>query len=425
MLLEGVRIDLLDADGNVIATTFTDANGEYEFTGLRPGMYHGPRASADRVLRRRRAGRHGRRRGAATWPADYSIIAGINLASGVDAIQYDFCEKIGVMLSGNVYHDRANDGIFDRAARREGIGGVVVKLLDASGNDTGLRATTDADGFYKFNNLAAGKYAVMEIQPSGWLDGIDTPGNLGGVADVSPPGDMISQIMINWGEMGIEYNFGELLPGSIRGQVVVSTDPDCDPDDGEPPIAGVQIDLLDGDGQRDRHDAHRRQRRVRVHQSAAGRVLASASISRANTSTSRPTSATAAARSVSTNLLGDIDVGSDEHLVDYDFCEEPPAELSGYVYIDGPPIVTNDALTPQEIAALRDGLRTADDTPLAGVVLELRDGADGEPITGDLALPGTYGDGTDSHHDRRQRLLSFRRPAGRARMPWSKSSRAA
>ena len=59
----------------------------------------------------------------------------------------------------------------------------------------------------------------MEIQPAGWLDGKDTPGNLGGVADVSPPGDMISKIMIHWGTNGTEYNFGELLPGSIAGQV--------------------------------------------------------------------------------------------------------------------------------------------------------------------------------------------------------------
>ena len=39
ILLAGVRIDLLDAGGNVIATTLTDENGEYEFTGLAPGIY--------------------------------------------------------------------------------------------------------------------------------------------------------------------------------------------------------------------------------------------------------------------------------------------------------------------------------------------------------------------------------------------------
>ena len=38
-MLEGVVIDLLDGNGNVIATTFTNAAGEYDFTGLPPGKY--------------------------------------------------------------------------------------------------------------------------------------------------------------------------------------------------------------------------------------------------------------------------------------------------------------------------------------------------------------------------------------------------
>ena len=42
----------------------------------------------------------------------------IHLPAGVDAIHYDFCEHVGVMLSGNVYHDRNNDGIFDRGTKK-------------------------------------------------------------------------------------------------------------------------------------------------------------------------------------------------------------------------------------------------------------------------------------------------------------------
>src|SRR5690606_36297042 len=118
-------------------------------------------------------------------PGAFSLIAGINITSDLEAFQYDFCEKVGVTLSGNVYHDRDNDGVFDRGPE-EGIGAVVLKLLDAEGNDTGLRATTNAAGYYEFTNLAAGTYAVVEVHPSAWLDGKDTPGNLGGAADVSP-----------------------------------------------------------------------------------------------------------------------------------------------------------------------------------------------------------------------------------------------
>ena len=38
-MLEGVVVDLLDADGKVISSTITNAAGEYSFTGLRPGNY--------------------------------------------------------------------------------------------------------------------------------------------------------------------------------------------------------------------------------------------------------------------------------------------------------------------------------------------------------------------------------------------------
>jgi protocatechuate 3,4-dioxygenase beta subunit len=392
ILLEGVRIDLLDASGNVAATTTTNAAGEYSFTGLRPGNYsvreHQPTQYYDGGERIGTAGgaKH-------DVPGVYSIFTGINITSGLDAIQYDFCEKVGVMLSGNVYHDRDNDGIFDRGAE-EGIPGVVVKLFDGSGNDTGLRATTDSAGFYKFNNLAAGKYAVMEIHPTGWLDGIDTPGNLGGVAAVSPPGDMISMIMINWGEMGTEYNFGELLPGSIEGIVAVSTDPACEPRDGEPRIAGVRIDLLDANGnvlattttdangQYQFTGLHPGIYGVREHQ-PAGYFDLDAHVG------------TGTGTRLTPSLLGDIEIGSGQHLFEYDFCEEPPAELSGYVFIDGPPIVTNEELTPEDIAEQRDGRLTPDDQMLGGVVLELREGRFGDPIVVSQALPGHYAGALD------------------------------
>ena len=286
-----------------------------------------------------------------------------------------------------MYHDRSNDGVFDRATE-QGIAGVTLKLLDGDGNDTGRRAVTNSQGFYRFADLAAGKYSIMEVHPSGWLDGIDTPGNLGGTAEPSPPGDMISQIMIAFGQSGTEYNFGELLPGSIRGQVHVDTDGDCNPDDDEPPIAGVRIDLLDQDGnviattttdangEYEFDDLRPGIYSVHEHQPSeyfnGGYNIGSGGGSFFGVDT-----------------IGDIHLGSDQHLVNYDFCEVPPARLSGYVFIDGPPIVTFDGV-PDDISTIRDGQRTPDDRPLAGVVLELRQGYSGDPIMGDEALPSYY-----------------------------------
>jgi serine-aspartate repeat-containing protein C/D/E len=386
LFLAGVVIELLDDDGNLVATTTTNAAGEYRFEGLAPGEYRvheiQPGGYFDSIERVGTAG------GALDG---LDTILSIYLPPGMNATQYDFSERVGVTLSGNVYHDRDNDAAFDRGTE-EGIGGVVVKLLNGSGADTGLRATTSAAGFYQFTNLAAGAYAVVEVHPAGWLDGIDTPGNLGGVADVSPPGDRISQIVINWGQAGTEYNFGELLPGSIHGIVVVSTDPECEPRDGEPPIAGVRIDLLDAvgnvvattttnaAGEYSFTDLRPGTYSVREHQ-PAGYFDADAHVG------------TGGGTRLNSNLLGDIDIASGTDLFEYDFCEEPPSTISGYVFIDGPPIVTDELPTPEEIAALRGGLRTSDDRPLAGVVLELRQGASGDPIFVDQALPGHYAGG--------------------------------
>ncbi|MGD9636072.1 MAG: SdrD B-like domain-containing protein, partial [Pirellulales bacterium] len=386
LLLEGVRVDLLDADGNVVATTLTNADGEYSFTGLRKGIYqvreHQPEEYYDGGERVGTAGGRSFDVG-----EQYSMFADIVLVPGMNAIQYDFCEKIGVMLSGNVYHDRSNDGVFNRDTE-EGIAGVVVKLLDANGNDTGLRATTNAQGFYKFNNLRASKYTVVEVHPSGWIDGIDTAGNLGGNA-APVPGDSISNVMIGWGEMGSEYNFGELKPGSIRGRVFLCIDPN---QTNKPPIPGVRVDLVDGDGVVIDHTFTDANGEYRFDNLPPGQY---------SVVEHQPTQyfdnksylGSGGGKLVSSNVISEIRVGSDVHLVEYNFCEIPPGQLSGYVFLDGAPIGTNDSLTPQQIYALRDGFRTPDDTPLANIVLELRNGTDGTPITGDMALPGVYGDG--------------------------------
>jgi serine-aspartate repeat-containing protein C/D/E len=385
-LLKDVRIDLLDANGNVVATTLTNAAGEYEFTGLRKGIYqvreHQPEDYYDGGERIGSAGGNSYDIG-----SQYSMIVDIVLVPGMNAIQYDFCEKIGVMLSGNVYHDRSDDGIFNRDTE-EGIAGVVVKLLDENGVDTGLRATTNAQGFYKFNNLQAGKYSVVEVHPGGWIDGKDTPGNLGGVA-APVPGDVISLVMINWGEMGTEYNFGELKPGSIRGRVFLCIDPN---QIDKPPIPGVRVDLLNKDGVVIAHTFTDTNGAYRFDDLPPGEYSV-VEHQPAEYFDNKSYLGSGGGKLVSSNVISEIRVGSDVHLIEYNFCEIPPGQLSGYVFIDGQPIPTNDPLTPRQIYEQRDGVRTSDDTPLANIILELRNGTDGTPVTGDAALAGIYGDG--------------------------------
>ena len=384
ILLEGVQIDLLDANGNLLATTYTAADGTYSFTGLAPGTYQVYEHQPDEYLNGgRRVGSEG---GTKTGT---DAISEIVLGSGVDGIQYDFCEHLGATLSGYVYHDRSNDGIYDTDTE-EPIAGVTLKLLDADGNDTGLRAVTDENGYYEFTDLDTGTYAVVEMHPDGWIDGIDTPGSLSGTS-YATPSDVIELISITAGQQGTEYNFGELLPGSISGHVWVDPDGDCIHEEGDPPIEGVQIDLLDEDGNvlattytdADGYyifdDLNPGNYTVYEHQ-PEGYFNGGYEIGSGGGSY------------FGVDRMGDIELGSDQDLIDYDFCEIPPATISGFVFIDGEPILVVGELTAEQLAAY-DGQLTSDDTLLAGVVLELRNGYSGDPIFGDEALDGYYESG--------------------------------
>jgi protocatechuate 3,4-dioxygenase beta subunit len=393
ILLEGVQIDLLDDNGGVIATTFTDDQGFYTFEDLGPGTYkvfeHQPAyydgddhvGSAGGVLEAN------------------DRIGGIVLTSGTQAVEYDFCEHVGVNLSGYVYHDRSNEG--SRDPGEEGIGGVTLKLLDAAGNvilDGGVEVatTTSTDptnlGYYEFTNLPAGVYGVLEIHPPVWLDGIDTPGNRGGTADPSPPGDRLMGAVLQFGLDGVEYNFGELLPGKIHGTVYVDTDQDCIHDPDEQALEGVVVELLDDQGNViDTTETNAegeywfmglRPGTYSVRQQQpdgffeGGEMLGSGG-----------------GIYIGPNHMGGLSISSGDELVQYDFKEIPPASISGYVFQDGATLVTEDGNLPTNLSALRDGQLTGDDTRLPGVVLELRHGVTGEPILASEVLPGVYASG--------------------------------
>ncbi len=383
ILIEGVQIDLLDASGEFIRSTTTDAEGRYSFVGLRPGEYqvreHQPTEYFD----------GGERVGTAGGDKSDDLFTGIKLDSGENATQYDFCEHVGASLAGYVYHDRSDDGDYHRPTE-EPIRGVELKLIVGDGTDTGRRAITDANGFYKFSDLAPGKYTVEQVHPEGWLDGKDTAGSHGGLADIN--GDTIRQITISFGDDSVENNFGELLPGSIRGTVHVSTDPDCDPEDGEPPIEGVTIQLLNESGQVIRETKTDANGEYAFTELPPG-VYGVRELQPADYFNGGQHVGTGSGSFFGQDLIGDIHVGSDQHWVHYDFCETPPASLSGYVFIDGAPIAAIGELAPEDVANYRDGVRTPDDTPLRGVTVELRNGISGDPIFGSEALPGYYPDG--------------------------------
>lgn len=79
-------------------------------------------------------------------------------------------------IAGFVYVDATNDGI--KGPMEPGIAGVAVTLTgtDHLGAAVNRAATTLPDGSYAFQGLRPGSYTLIESQPPGYVDGLDTVG---------------------------------------------------------------------------------------------------------------------------------------------------------------------------------------------------------------------------------------------------------
>jgi hypothetical protein len=111
-------------------------------------------------------------------------------------------------LSGFVFVDANNDGIFQKGEAP--LGGVIIVLTGTNnlGQSVSIQTRTDANGFYSFTNLVAGTYTITEQEPAGFANGQDKDsiGRQGGITGV----DQFSNIFLQGGVNGINNNFGEL-----------------------------------------------------------------------------------------------------------------------------------------------------------------------------------------------------------------------
>ncbi len=327
-------------DGNVVATTLTDVNGEYHFTVSKPANTRSTSIS----------------RPATTTAASASAPTAAR-AIGVDTIL-------------QLYH-------WHRAARRSTPSSTTSAKRSAScsraTSTTTARTTASSiarrtkrhlrrcaeaarrerqrhrsacddrcQRLLQVQQLQAGTYSVMEVHPTGWLDGIDTPGNLGGVADCFAAGRHDQPDHAQLGHNGVEYNFGEMLPGSIRGRVHADDEPDCDFDDPHN-IARRRADrLARWPGQRHRHDVHQRRTASTSSPACGPARTASASISRSSTSTAASASAPSAAHKHDVPASTASSPASTSAPASTPFsttsARSQPPSCRGYVFIDGRPI---------------------------------------------------------------------------------------
>ncbi|HUY36422.1 MAG TPA: SdrD B-like domain-containing protein [Pirellulales bacterium] len=373
--LAGVTVQLLDGQGNLLQTTTTAADGTYHFTNLRPGQYtvHELPPTGYYAVDADLGNVNGTPDGTAS---DLQTTANIALTSAQNGVHYDFCLQQPVSISGTVRVPPSGDCTTDPTA--PGLGGVSVELLDSQGNVL-QTTTTAADGTYHFTNLRPGHYTVHELLPASYYAVDADLGNVDGTSDGAATDlQTTSNIVLTSGQSGVQYDFCVQQPVSISGTVRVPPSGDCTTDPTAPPLAGVTVQLLDGQGNLLQttitaadgtyHFTNLRAGQYTVHElPPTGYYAVDADLGNVNGTSD----GTASDLQTTANIV----LTSGQNGVQYDFCLQQPVNISGTIRVPPTGDCTTDPTAPV----------------LGGVGVQLLDSQGNVLQTTTTAADGTYG----------------------------------
>jgi uncharacterized repeat protein (TIGR01451 family) len=352
----GVTITLTGTDDNgnvVLKTTTTDLSGNYVFPNRYPGTYEvtetQPPTWEDKSNPLGNSG------GTAE---NLNKTVGIVLpATGKDVTKVDFTEIKFSSIAGAVYVDKNNDGA--QQADEVGIPGIEMTLtgLDDLGVTVTKTVKTDLNGQYLFEKLRPSEagYTVSEAEPLAYVDGKETPGTKGGATDPSTSVNDQIIVPLNPGMISAANNFGERPLSVLSGKV---TQGNVAGDSSGKGIGGVTITLTGTDDKKNpvtwttttKADGTYKFENLRpgtyvVTETQPDGWEDAKNLSGVNGSNGG---------TVTSNVTSEIEIGTNDAAVGYDFTEVKLVGVSGVVHLDA-----ND-----------DGL-VANDTGLAGVTITL------------------------------------------------------
>jgi protocatechuate 3,4-dioxygenase beta subunit len=243
MGVDNVTVNLLDENGNQVATTTTTGGGFYIFENICAGSYIVEFTTPTGFIFT-----------SANEGTDDTVDSDANETTGQTSVivlspgENDDTVDAGIyrttVLGDFVWEDLNADGIQD--AGEPGIENVTVTLLDDNGNTVGS-TTTDGTGFYEFTGVVPGDYVVVFGTPSGYEA---TPANQGGddELDSDAVGGQTGTINLESGENDLTNDAGFYRFAAIGNFVWEDLNADGIQDAGEPGIENVTVTLQDDNG---------------------------------------------------------------------------------------------------------------------------------------------------------------------------------
>jgi hypothetical protein len=249
--IAGVTVTLYSASGVAIATTITDATGNYLFTNLPAGSYRvgfTPPAGLDFTTSN-------------NGPADNNSNAnptpGINYGKSSPFVllagTYDSTRDAGLItpitqsIGNKVWYDANKDGIQDNTPAESGIAGVTVTLYDAT-NAVAATTVTNEIGEYYFHNVEPGDYSIVFTAPIEMLF-TSNSGPITTGSDANPLNGKTPPFTVAPGINNYDVDAGMYLQDTNKASVGDKVWNDVNQNGiqnaGEPGIGGVDVKLYD------------------------------------------------------------------------------------------------------------------------------------------------------------------------------------